>query len=124
MALTIKKSVDLASVGDEYKGIQLIFKSIPAKDLADLDNKQQGFDKDKDGNPKSDLIIPFFIEILQKYFLSGTQDNEKVVKEDIANLDATALIYCFEILSGQAIDPKAGSESTSTSTTDTEKAEK
>lgn len=118
MALVIKKPVDLSSLGDEYKGIQLVFKSIPAKDLADLNKQQEGFEKDEEGNPNLTQVLPFFIEILQKYFVSGNQGEEKVVKEDLGELDSNALIHCFQILTGQAIDPKDENSSTKPSSTE------
>lgn len=124
MALVIKKPVDLSSIGDEYKGINLVFRSIPARDLGDLNKTQQGFEKDKDGNPKLEQVLPFFIEILQKYFVDGKQEDTNVTKEDLADLDSEALIYCFQILTGQKLDPKVNSESTSTSTTPKEPAQK
>lgn len=118
MALVIKKSVDLSSLGDEYKGIKLEFRSIPAKDLSELNKKQESMEKDKEGDPKLELVLPFFIDILQKYFLSGTQDGGKVVKEDVGDLDSDALVYCFQILSGQEIDPKDEDSSTKPSSTE------
>lgn len=118
MALVIKKPVDLSSLGDEYKGIELVFKSIPAKDLADLNKRQEGFEKDKEGNPNLNQVLPFFIEILQKYFVSGNQEEAKIVKEDLGDLDSNALIHCFQILTGQAVDPKVENSSANTSTTE------
>lgn len=124
MSLTIKKVVDLSSLGEDYNGIELVFKSIPARDLPELNKKQEAFPKGKDGTPNLDKVLPFFIETLQKYFLGGTQDKEKVSKEDIGELDSNALIYCFQIITGQDIDPKVESESPSTSTTESETAQK
>lgn len=124
MALVIKKIVDLSSLGDEYKGIEIIFRSIPAKDLGEINKKQEALPKDENGDQKLEDILPLFIEILQKYFVSGKQDEEKLTKEDITELDSESLIYCFQILTGQDIDPKAKSESTSSSTTEPETAQK
>lgn len=124
MALVIKKHVDLSSLGDEYKGIELVFKSIPAKDLSELNKKQESFEKDDNGDPKLEQVLPFFIEILQKYFISGNQDGIEIVKEDIGELDSEALIYCFQIITGQNIDPKVSSESTNTSSTEAEEVQK
>lgn len=124
MALVIKKPVDLSSLGDEYKGIELMFRSIPAKDLAELNKKQESFTKDENGNPKLEEVLPYFIEILQKYFLDGKQGEEKVVKEDLGELDSEALIYSFQIITGQQIDPKVESESSNISSTNEEEAQK
>lgn len=124
MALVIKKIVDLSSLGDEYKGIELIFRSIPAKDLGGINKKQEALPKDKDGENKLDDILPFFIETLQSYFVSGKQDDNQLTKEDIGELDSESLIYCFQILTGQAPDPKVSSESTSSSTTESDEAKK
>lgn len=118
MALVIKKPVNLSSLGDEYKGIELVFRSIPAKDLAGLNKTQEAFEKDEDDNPKLEQVLPFFIEILQKYFVSGKQDDGNVVKEDLGDLDSNALIHCFQILTGQNIDPKDANSLTSTSSTE------
>lgn len=118
MALVIKKIVDLSSIGDEYKGISLVFKSIPAKDLPEIDKKQSAVKQDDNGNPILSEVLPLFISILQEYYLEGTQGEDKIVKEDIGELDANALIHCFQILTGQDVDPKAENSSTSTSTTD------
>lgn len=124
MALVIKKAVDLSSLGSDYEGIELVFRSIPAKDLPELDKRQSELKRDEQDNPVLSESIPLFTNILQSYFISGVQGDEKVTKEDIAELDSIALIYCFQVLSGQTADPKVLSESTNTSTTPTEPAEK
>lgn len=123
MALTIKKVVDLSSLGEYYNGIELVFRSIPARDLPELNKKQESFSK-KDGEAELDKILPFFIGTLQKYFLGGTQDKEKINKEDIGELDSNALIYCFQIITGQDIDPKVESELPNTFTTESETVQK
>lgn len=124
MALIIKKVVELSTLGDEYTGVQLIFRSIPAKDLPGIDEKISSLPKNEDGNPQTGDILPVFLDILGKYFISGSQASESISKEDIQELDARALTYCFEIMTGQAIDPKDNSSSMNTSITDQPPAEK
>lgn len=118
MGLVIKKLVDLSTLGKEYEGIEVVFKSIPAKDLPGIDEQNQGLKKDEKGNPVISEAMAFFIEILEKYFVSGSQDDVKLTKEDVKELDSKALIYCFQIMSGQIIDPKEEISSTATSTTE------
>ena len=112
MALVIKKAVDLGSLGSEYTGISFVFKSIPAEDLGKLTNEQEKLGEDLDKQ------LSFFINILKNQFISGKQDDSDLVKDDLADLDADSLIHCFQILTGQAIDPKVKSESTNSSTTE------
>jgi len=119
MALLIKKVVDLSQLGESYQGISLIFRSIPATDLADVEAERRKLTLDKDEeNADLTVIMPFFVRILQKYFVGGQQDEEKVVAEDLVDLDSDGLIYCFQILTGQDIDPKEDSSSTTVSTTE------
>lgn len=124
MALVIKKPVDLSSLGDEYKGIEFVFKSLPAQELPELDKKREAFEKDEDGNPKLKDTIPFFTEVLKSKFLSGTQDGKELTKEDLDSLDENSMIYCFQIITGQITDPKVLSESKTTSSTEAEEAQK
>lgn len=113
MALVIKKTVNLDSLGEEYSGVVLEFKSIPARDLPKLVTEQEALGED------TDKIIPYFIKVLEDYFILGKQGEESISKEDIGLLPSEALIHVFQILSGQAIDPKAENESTSISITET-----
>ena len=46
MALVIKKAVDLSSLGEAYQGITLNFKSIPAKNLPELEKGQKDIGED------------------------------------------------------------------------------
>lgn len=118
MGLVIKKVVDLSSAGEEYEGIQIVFRSIPAKDIVEIEKKQETLDKDDSGNTKTGQLLPFIIELLEKYFYEGYQGEEKLGKEDIQQLDANGIVYCFQILVGQAIDPKDEVPLTNTSTTE------
>lgn len=109
MGLVIKKIVDLSNLGDSYKGVEITFRSIPAKDIGEIDQKQKEFiTKDDEGNDKVDVtnLMPYMISLLKKYFVSGKQDESAVEANDLDELDAEALTYCFQILSGQEIDPK------------------
>ena len=116
--LLIKKTVDLSSLGAEYKGIVLEFKSIPAKDLPKLEEKQKAIGEE------TAKVVPFFIEILQTQFVSGKQDDNELTKEDVSELDANSITYCFGVLTGVTGDPKAYSELTTTSSTEAEEAPK
>lgn len=116
MALVIKKTVDLSSQGEEYKDIVLVFKSIPASQLPELYKKAEAV--------KGAEAIPMTIEVLENQFLSGTTPEGDITKEDIKDLDATAVNFCFKILSGQGDDPKLSSESTTTSTTEPDTVQK
>lgn len=120
MGLVIKRSIDLSDLSADYSGISFVFRSIPAKDLAELNAKQESFEKDEEGNPDISVVIPYFTELLQKYFVSGKQDQTELVKEDISELDVGALVYCFQILTGQAIDPKDDTPSKTTSSMESE----
>lgn len=112
MSLVIKKKVSLEFLGDEYKDSEIIFKSIPAKDLPDIIDRSEKTEED------TKQLIPLFISVLQDYFLDGTHNQEKILKEDIGELDAETVIHCFQVLTGQKLDPKASGESTNISTTE------
>lgn len=112
MPLVIKKKVSLDFLGEEYKDSYIEFKSIPARDLPDI------MDKSSQAGEDSKKLIPIFIEVLQKYFLDGENGEEKITKEDIGELDAESVLNCFQILTGQSIDPKVNGPLTNTSTTD------
>lgn len=122
MALVIKKPVDLSSLGKEYEGISLVFRSIPAKDLGVLNKQQEELPRDDNGDPALSDILPFFINILEKYFIEGTQQDTKITKEDLSELDSEALTHCFQVITGQVIDPKAENSSTNISTTEASQA--
>lgn len=111
MTLVIKKTVELESLGSEYKGISLTFKSIPAVDLTDIIKKTE---KEEDNT----VLISAFVEVLKKYFIQGTSNDGEVTTEDISQLDAQAVNFCFGILAGKDIDPKVEAPSMSTSTTE------
>lgn len=118
MSLVIKKRVSLEFLGDEYKDGEIVFKSIPAKDLPEIISKSEAAGED------SKLLIPVFIDVLQSYFIDGGVGDDKIAKEDIGELDADSVIHCFQILTGQAIDPKANGQSTTTSKTEAPEAQK
>jgi len=115
MALVIKKTVNLDSLGEEYSGIVLEFKSIPASDVAKF-SKEVPSEDDLDGT------VTFFLQVLKSNFVSGKQGNESVNADDLSLLDIEALMFVFKILTGQDIDPKSGNELTSSSTTESAEA--
>lgn len=118
MALVIKKTVDLSSIGDEYKGVVLNFKPIPAKKLSDLQTKI-----DEVGDNKA-AAIPVMVDILVDQFLDGKASESEVTKEDVAEFEADVVGHCFRILTGQDIDPKSSAELTTTSPMDGDSAQK
>lgn len=111
MALVIKKRVGLEFLGTEYKDAYIVFQSIPARDLPDI------IELSEKANSDTKALIPIFIQVLEKYFLTGEATGEAVVKEDIGQLDAETILHCFKILTGQDIDPKVETPLTSSSPT-------
>lgn len=111
MALIIKKRVSLEFLGEEYKDAYVVFRSIPAIDLADIIGKTEG-------KEDSAVLIPIFIDTLQKYFLEGKAGEEDITKEDVGQFDANTVTTCFSILAGRDIDPKAEGTLKSTSSTE------
>ena len=109
--LLIKKTIDLSSLGSEYAGIVLEFKSIPALEVSRLSEKETELKKNKQS------IIPFFVDVTQNQFISGKQNEAVLNKDDLKELDADALGFIVGILTGGAGDPKASSESMNTSST-------
>lgn len=120
--IIIKRKVDLAFLGDEYDGSYLVFRAIPISEYEELMERIKTIDGD---NQKSMSEI---LNILEKYFLDGVFNEEKVIKEDIRQFDGETIVRCFEALTGQVndeagnknIDPKDEPSSTTTSTTDTD----
>jgi len=110
MGLVLKKKVALDYLGEEYKNAYIEFQSIPAKDLPDVISKVEA------GKEDSKVLIPLFISVLSQYFIGGQADGD-IVKSDIDNFDAELVIRCFQILTGQDIDPKANGQLTNTSST-------
>lgn len=117
MGLVIKKRVSLDFLGEEYKDSVIVFRSIPAKDLPDIQKKAEGAGED------TGVLIPLFLSVLSDYFIEGTHEGKPIEKADINDLDATSVIECFQILTGQKIDPKDNGLLTSSSGTESEQAQ-
>jgi len=124
--IVIKRKVTLEHLGEEYKDSYLTFKALPVIEYKDLVSRVEKVDGD---NEKAMIEI---LAILEKYFVDGVFDGEKVVKEDIKQFDAETILKCFETLTGQkkdetgqmVIDPKEEPSSTTTSTTEADTAQK
>lgn len=109
--LKLQKTVSLDQLGDVYQGINLVFNCIPASRLPEIHESQS---KLTDSMKEQ---IDFITNLLQEQFVSGTQGDSDVSKEDLKSLDQVALIHTFKILAGVELDPKAETESTNSSTT-------
>lgn len=118
MALVIKKTVDLSSLGEQYKDIELNFRSIPAPEVSEMDKQKEKLDDSLGEN------VAFMLQVLQKQYITGKQADEEITKDDLALLDVDGLVYCFRILTGQDIDPKVENESSSSSSTEPETPQK
>lgn len=105
--IIIKKRVSFDYLGDEYKDAYLVFKSIPGVDFDDIQEKLKGFEGKDKGS------IGFIVSILKQYFLSGSfPDIPEVRAVDLDGLDAESIIKCFRTFTGQEIDPKVETPST------------
>jgi len=121
--IIIKKKVSLEFLGDEYKDSFITFRSIPIGEYQELVEK---IDEVEDNKSLSEIT-----KILEKYFVEGLFDGQKLAKEDINQFDGETVLKCFETLTGQKtvegerqLDPLSESESTSTSTTEVDTAQK
>lgn len=112
----IKKRVSLEFLGDEYKEAYLIFQSIPVKDFQDIIGE---IEKSGDDTKGSLNMIQGY---LHKYFIEGKFPNasgelEVVTADDMSEfVDSVTANKCFELLTGQNIDPKVEAPSTNIST--------
>lgn len=121
--IIIKKKVTLEFLGEEYKDSYLTFKSIPIGEYEELIAKVDKVEEDKS--------MSEIIKILENYFVEGLFDGQKVNKEDVKQFDGETILKCFETLTGQKtvegerqLDPLSESESTSSSTTEVDTAQK
>lgn len=121
--IKIKKKVTLEFLGDDYKDSYLTFRSIPIGEYEDLIKQ---VDKVEDNKSMAEII-----KILEKYFVEGLFEGQKLDQEDVKQFDGETILKCFETLTGQKtvegerqLDPLSESESTSTSTTQTDTAQK
>lgn len=114
--IIIKKKVTLEFLGEEYKDSYLTFKSISVGDYGDITN---GIEELSDAEASKKII-----GILEKYFVEGLFEGQKLSSEDISKFDGETILKCFETLTGQKtvegerqLDPLPENESTNTSTT-------
>lgn len=121
--IIIKKKVTLEFLGDEYKDSYLTFRSIPIGEYEELIKK---VDAVEDSQSMSEII-----KILENYFVEGLFDGQKVNKEDVSQFDGETILKCFETLTGQKtvegerqLDPLSATESTNTSSTEVDTAQK
>ena len=121
--IIIKKKVTLEFLGEEYKDSYVTFRSIPIGEYEELIKQVDGVEDNKS--------LSEIIKILENYFVEGLFDGQKVAKEDIKQFDGETVLKCFETLTGQKtvegerqLDPLSENESTSTSTTEVDTAQK
>lgn len=117
MPIVIKKKVFLDFLGDEYKDAYLIFQSIPAADFDEVVGKLKTIEDKEEGS------MTFILDILKQYFLTGefpddTDKLQPVGKDDLGGLDPNAIVKCFQIFTGQELDPKVETPLTSSSPTE------
>lgn len=107
MAIVIKKRVSLEFLGEEYQDAYITFQSIPLSKYDEIIDQQT---EDKKG------YLKFIISTLKKYFLDGKFPGiEELEADDLDGLDEDSCIRCFQIITGQIIDPKAQTPSTNSS---------
>lgn len=121
--MVVKKKLKLDFLGDEYVDDYLVFKSIPAMEIDSVVEKLDAKGKD-----------PFkvMLEVVKDYFLEGTWLKESVDKEDLNELTRDLIEDCFATITGSvpdgegglALDPKDKNESTNTSPTEADTAQK
>jgi len=121
--IIIKKKVSLEFLGDEYKDSFITFRSIPIGEYQELVEK---IDEVEDNKSLSEIM-----KILEKYFVEGLFDGQKLAKEDINQFDGETVLKCFETLTGQKtvegerqLDPLSENVSTNTSTTEADTVQK
>lgn len=119
----IKKKIGLGFLGDEYNDAYLTFRSIPLKDFDEILDSVAKAEKE---DSKASLNLMF--SNITKYFVSGKFPDDTGTLQDVTSEDLTEFIdnetaiKCFELLTGQYIDPKAEPPSTNTSTTEPDSA--
>ena len=98
--IVIKKTINLGFLGEEYKESFLRFRHLAVSEFGEL---RQRIDAAGDDEIKSQDVI---IGILEDKFIEGIFEGQKVAKEDIKQFDNPTIIKCFELFTGQDIDPK------------------
>ena len=116
MAIVIKKRVSLDFLGEDYKDAYLVFQSIPA---GAFDELLPQLKNPKEGDDNSSKLL---LDLLKKYFIKGEfpDDDGKlstVESDDLTGLDLTSLVKCFQLFTGQELDPKVETPLTSISAT-------
>ncbi len=101
MAIVIKKKITLEFLGDEYKDSYLTFKSVSLKEYEQL---IESLDKVTEDNSKSLALIK---EILEKHYIEGVFEGEKVEVGDLQEFDIETITTCFQKFTGQGLNPKA-----------------
>lgn len=117
MPIVIKKRVSLEFLGEEYKDAYLTFKSIPAVDFDEIMAQLKTIEDNKEGS------MTFILDMLKKYYISGEFPNDDgkladVTAEDLGGLDPNSIVKCFQIFTGQELDPKVETPLTSSSPTE------
>jgi hypothetical protein len=114
--IVIKKRVSFDFLGDEYKECYADFQRIPVSDFDEIQKKMEAVEKDKGSS------FNVVLDVLKKYFVSGkflVEDKlDSITAEDLDGLDADSTLKCFQIMTGQELDPKGESPSTSPSSTE------
>jgi hypothetical protein len=99
--IVITRRVGLEFLGEEYKDSYLDFRAIPIKDFKEIvENAKQ---TEQDALTSIDVLL----KTLKKYFVEGKFLGEVVNPEDLDQLDQNTAVQCFEVLTGQQLDPKA-----------------
>lgn len=112
--IVIKKRVEFAFLGEEYKDAYLVFKSIPSSDFDDITKQLKEIEGKQEGS------LTYILGILKKYFIKGKfPDMDKVEADDLDGLDPASVIECFKVFTGQQLDPKVETPSTTPSETTT-----
>lgn len=106
--IVIKRKVSLSFLGEQYSEAYINFRTIPVKDYIELEEKMP---KQDDTNTSNKTFVPMVIELLKKYFSDGKFPDETgelvdLDADDIDDLDSETTITCFNVLVGQANDPK------------------
>lgn len=109
--IVIKKKVELDFLGEHYKDSSLTFRAIPVSEYTELMKKAE---KAEDNQESMQQIIT----TLEKYFIEGLFEGQKLTKDDIKQFDGQTILKSFEVLTGQtadqegnvSIDPKSESK--------------
>lgn len=95
--IVIKKRLSLDFLGKEHEGDYLIFRAVPVGEYHKL--IPVGEDDNQDALKK-------IIKLLEEKFVEGRFQKQDVDKADMSKFDGDTLVRCFQILTGQELDPK------------------